>query len=394
MVAPAGAGAAAWVIAGDVQNNQQRSLVGAGERVLARPRSLSPAWLAAAVARLRRLGVPAHLESAHDNQPGGATTVSSREKPATSSDARHAAPRRRTDRTSLAATPNFKPADAPTAANAKRYQQINIHDGDLVATLLIPRGNPAVPWIAALATGLAALLAAIIAASMAVRRWIARPLAQLASGAEQIAAGDLEIDRVLSPVREIAVVGEAQHGMARSLAEAVRAARAAEHERHFLITAIAHDLRTPLFTLRGSLEALELGIGDQGALPRAQQKAAHLDRLVSDLFTFSRLEYTPEPHHQRPFDIRETAQHAVDSIATPPAAVVRTIAVELPDEPVILHSDETAVARILTNLLDNAIRNAHERVHLRLARVHDGVELEISDDGPGFAAHTLPHIFD
>lgn len=393
VLAPAGAGAAAWLIARDVQNNHQRSLVRAAERVLARPQPLSRAWLDTAVTRFERLGVPAHLESTRGNHSATTPSVPSR-KPAASTNQEHAAPQQPTDATIDLATPNFKPADAPTATNANRYQQINIHERDLEANLLIPRGNPADPWVAALASGLAALLIAITAASAAVRRWIARPLARLASSAEQIAAGDLEIDRVLSPVREIAVVGEAQHGMARSLAEAVHAARAADHERHFLITAIAHDLRTPLFTLRGSLEALELGIDDQEALPRAKQKAAHLDRLVSDLFTFSRLEYTPEPHHQRPFDIRDTAQHAVDSIATLPAADTRTIAVEFPDEPVILHSDETAVARILTNLLDNAIRHAHERVHLRIQQAHDRVELEISDDGPGFAASALPHIFE
>ena len=353
---------------------------------------LSPVWLAAAVARLQRLGVPAHLESTQGNHAARPPSVPSH-KSATSTNKEQAAPRQRTHVTRDLATPNFKPANAPTATNANRYQQINIHDRELVANLLIPRGNPAVPWLAALASGLAALLAAIIAASVAVRRWMARPLVQLASSAEQIAAGYLEIDRVLSPVREITVVGEAQYGMAHSLAEAVRAARAADHERHFLITAIAHDLRTPLFTLRGSLEALELGIGGQEALPRAKQKAAHLDRLVSDLFTFSRLEYAPEPHHRRPFDLRETAQHAVDSIATA-AADARIIAVELPDEPVILHSDETAVARIFTNLLDNAIRHARQSVHLRVQQVHDRVELEVSDDGPGFPAHTLPHIFD
>ena len=52
-------------------------------------------------------------------------------------------------------------------------------------------------------------------------------------------------------------------GMAAALERALGSATAAERERRFLLTAIAHDLRTPLFTLRGSLEAIERGIGDE-----------------------------------------------------------------------------------------------------------------------------------
>jgi signal transduction histidine kinase len=67
---------------------------------------------------------------------------------------------------------------------------------------------------------------------------------------------------------------------------ALGAEAAAERDRRFLVSAIAHDLRTPLFTLRGSLEAIERGIGNGDALARAQRKADHLDRLVGDLFAF------------------------------------------------------------------------------------------------------------
>jgi signal transduction histidine kinase len=395
MLTPAAAGAIGWVIARDVQNSQQGSLARAAEHVLAHPHPLNRAWLAASVARLQLLGVPAHLEPTGVNQPAGTTSTPDRKNkhPAAATD-QQANPQQQPAGTGDVATRNFKPADAPTATNARRYRQIELNEPHLAAILLIPRSNPTVAWLVAVASGLATLLAAVIAASAAIRRWIARPLVQLAGGAEQIAGGDLEIDRVLSPIREIAVVGDAQHGMTRSLAGALRAARAADRERRFLITAIAHDLRTPLFTLRGSLEALELGISGQPALRRAQQKASHLDRLVNDLFTFSRLEYAREPQHRRPFDVRETAQQAVDSVAVLPAADTLTVAVDLPDTPIILHSDETAVARILTNLLDNAIRHAHHHVHLRIQPLRGHVALEVCDDGQGFAPNILPHIFD
>ena len=91
--------------------------------------------------------------------------------------------------------------------------------------------------------------------------------------------------------------------MASALERALGTATAAERERRFLLTAIAHDLRTPLFTLRGSLEAIERGIGDERSLTRAQDKAAHLDRLVGDLFAFSRAEYAREERAAEPVDL-------------------------------------------------------------------------------------------
>src|SRR5213080_83513 len=102
--------------------------------------------------------------------------------------------------------------------------------------------------------------------------------------------------------------------MAGGLRDALGSSAAAERERRFLVTAIAHDLRTPLFTLRGSLEALERGVGDGRYLGRAQDKAAHLDRLVSDLFTFSRVEYARDAIAFDEVDVRELVCRAVEGV--------------------------------------------------------------------------------
>ena len=102
--------------------------------------------------------------------------------------------------------------------------------------------------------------------SSLLQRWVLRPLATLADGAERIAGGELALAPVGTRAREVAQVGDALSGMAAALDGALGTATAAERERRFLLTAIAHDLRTPLFTLRGSLEAIERGIGDEHSL--------------------------------------------------------------------------------------------------------------------------------
>jgi signal transduction histidine kinase len=185
----------------------------------------------------------------------------------------------------------------------------------------------------------------------------------------------------------VAEVGAALRGMADGLRDALAEQHAAEQQRRFLLSAIAHDLRTPLFTLRGSLEAIEHGIGDADHLRRARDKATLLDRLVGDLFTFSRLEYSgPELAHD-PLDPVALAHEAADTVDP-------GILVVAPATPIAFDGDHGALLRVLVNLLDNAIRHADAEVELRVTAEGDDVLFEVLDDGPGIADDDLPQLFE
>jgi signal transduction histidine kinase len=177
--------------------------------------------------------------------------------------------------------------------------------------------------------------------------------------------------------------------MAGALGQALGASTAAEHDRRFLVTAIAHDLRTPLFTLRGSLEAIERGIGDGAALSRAQAKADHLDRLVGDLFSYARAEYAAEARAAGPLDVAELARRAVDSVAPGPIALGLRA-----DGPAPRTGDPVALERALTNVVENAVRHARTRVDVAVRLAGSAVVVEVADDGPGFAPEDLPHVFE
>ena len=260
--------------------------------------------------------------------------------------------------------------------------------------LWVPRESTATRSAITLGAGLVALVAALVLIVVLLRRWVLRPLAQLAADAEGFAGGELEVEPLTTRAREVAEVGDALHGMAVGLRAALGSSAAAERERRFMISAIAHDLRTPLFTLRGSLEALEHGVGDGRYLDRAQDKAAHLDRLVSDLFIFSRLEYAGDTIAFEDVDLGELAHRAVEGIE--PVAAARGCAVTLGDvsEGLVVHGDADALLRVLTNLLDNAISHGRGRVVLGARRVNGDIRVEVADDGPGFAPDDLPHVFE
>jgi signal transduction histidine kinase len=268
-----------------------------------------------------------------------------------------------------------------------RYEQHSFLSGSTAGTLFVERPSGAVRFAAAAGAGLLALTLALVAGVVLLRRWVVRPLARLAADAERIAGGELDVTPISSPAREVAEVGAALRGMADGMRGALAEQHSAEQQRRFLVSAIAHDLRTPLFTLRGSLEAIEHGIGNGDQLRRAQDKATLLDRLVGDLFTFSRLEYAgPELTHE-PVDPVALAHEAADTVDARIAVVADA---ELP----ALDGDHAALLRILVNLLDNAARHARSRVELHVRTDGEDVCFEVLDDGPGIAPGDLPQLFE
>lgn len=253
--------------------------------------------------------------------------------------------------------------------------------------LFIRKPSTSTRIAAAVITALLLLLLVLLAGYALLRRWVVRPLAQLSLEIDRVAGGGTVVGPVSSPALEVAEVAAALSGMAEGLRNALAERDAAENRRKFLITSVAHDLRTPLFTLRGSLEAIEHGIGDADHLARAQDKATLLDSLVDDLFTYSRLEYAhPELAHE-PLDALALANDAAQTVSS-------RIVVTAPADGVVVHGDRASLLRVLVNLLDNAVRYARSRVELRVGREGDAVAFEVIDDGPGIDPEDLPHLFE
>ncbi len=268
-----------------------------------------------------------------------------------------------------------------------RYAEHALESGPIVGTLFVEHPSGAVRLAATCAVGLLALALALIAGIVLLRRWVVAPLARLADDAARIAGGELDVAPITSRTREVAEVGAALRGMADGLRGALAEQHAAEQQRRFLVSAIAHDLRTPLFTLRGSLQAIEHGIGDADQLRRAQDKATLLDRLVGNLFTFSRLEYAgPELAHEA-LDAVALAHMAADTV-DPRISVVAAAT------PLALDGDQAALLRVLVNLLDNAVRHARSEVELRVRAEGEEILFEVLDDGPGIAPDDLPQLFE
>lgn len=246
-----------------------------------------------------------------------------------------------------------------------------------------------------------ALLLAIAVIGWFLRRAIIQPLELTSDAARRVARGELDVVLPFSQVSEVAALNHAFESMSDELRMSLARRAALEEERRMFIAAIAHDLRTPLFSLRGSLEGLERGIATapeqrERYLRIAAEKADQLEHLIADLFTYTRIEYTGETPTIATLDLAELLHEIVDGAS--PQAVGHDLALtlEAPDEPVCIEADEHLLTRAIENIIDNSLRHTPEGGSIRIALAADetGATITITDSGPGFGEQDIPLLFE
>jgi signal transduction histidine kinase len=245
-------------------------------------------------------------------------------------------------------------------------------------------------------------------------RYVVKPLEAMSAAARRIAGGNLDFDLPESRVREVADVRNAFEAMGEGLRDSLRRQADLEEERRFFIGAIAHDLRTPLFSLRGYLEGLEQGLASSPEkaadyIAVCRQKADQLDRLVSDLFAYTKVEYLEQTLQRSPVDFGSLLCRAVEGardrahdkgvtleiVSSMQQAASSTFRIADKVLPTI-RGDEHLLERAVENLLDNAVRYtpAGGKIEVRWCRDRDRVVFTVADTGPGIAPSDMPHLFD
>lgn len=272
------------------------------------------------------------------------------------------------------------------------------------AYLYFSGDRPAGAWFLPLLL-LAALLLTLAGVAWFLDRAVLQPLAATGRAARQIASGDLNVALPTSPVREVAEVNAAFAGMSAALRDSLGRQAEVEQERRLLIGAVVHDLRTPLFALRGYLDGMAQGLADTPEktaryIGIAREKAATLERLIADLFEYTRLEYLEQTPRHEPLDLDALLRRLVDGLQ--PQAEAKGVALTLtgpadpraPDDGQV-EGDPHLLARAVENLLDNALRHtpAGGRIEVRWRPSADHTVFTVADTGPGIAPDDLPHLF-
>lgn len=196
------------------------------------------------------------------------------------------------------------------------------------------------------------------------------------------------------------------NALARHLQEAhARRLRQDEAYRR-LVADLSHDLRTPLTSIIGYVEALRTGTGRDPSryLDIVASRAADLVRLVEDLLLLTRLEAGDSIVRPEPCDLVEVVRHACEPFREPMESKGVQFDVEIPPGPCPAFTDRTAIVRILSNLLENALQHAgavrHVEVRLVLvggrpgAAGPDGWTVEVTNDGEPIPPEEIPYVFE
>lgn len=172
--------------------------------------------------------------------------------------------------------------------------------------------------------------------------------------------------------------------------------------RRELVAHVSHDLRTPLASLRGYLESLQMRQGELSSEEKAEyvsialRHSERLTHLVSELFELATLDARETRPNSEPFAIAELVQDVVQKYQL--KAKQRGVALSLhpaPDLPFV-SADIAMTERVLENLLENAFNHieGEGRVEIRLRQEAGSIVLSVSDNGCGIADTDLPHVFE
>lgn len=254
---------------------------------------------------------------------------------------------------------------------------------DLVVTLVVAAVSGAI------AVALAVLLGRTFVRSTERLRLVAKALGD---------GNPLEIDRDVQHNVEFATVTAELSATSRRLAEARDEVVAIEASRRDLIAWISHDLRTPLAGLRAMAESLEDGVAEDPPRYYARMRAQvdHLSMMVDDLFELSKIQTGTMPLAKEHVALYDLVSDAVAELA--PLAAARSIRMtEDCGESLVVVGDPGELARMVGNLLINAIQHSTEGGTILVAARYDGddrVLLTVEDSAGGIPEPDLERIFE
>ncbi|WP_433467209.1 sensor histidine kinase [Spirillospora sp. CA-128828] len=212
-----------------------------------------------------------------------------------------------------------------------------------------------------------------------------RPVDGIRRELDEITATDLERRVPVPPRRdEVGLLAESVNATLDRLEQAVARQRG-------FVSDVSHELRSPLTALRMELE-LALSAPDEADLPETLQavliNAERLSAVVDDLLALTRLEADPN-FTREPVDLTEITDEEV--LRRPR----RTQVTVLSEGPVTVHGGRSELARLVTNLLDNADRHAASEVTVILrAEPPDTAVVEVIDDGTGIPPEDRERVFE
>lgn len=242
-----------------------------------------------------------------------------------------------------------------------------------------------------------ALLLAIVGSWVAAYQ-VVTPLRKIRDTARRVSEGDLEgTIEIDSRAAEFQDVAESINRASDSFREKIDDLERLTRLQTEFIGNISHEVRNPIFSVSGYLEALgSPTLNDDQRKRYAEKGLTNLQRLSNlfdDLIEIARLEYREDLIRPSEFDLDELVDEVVEMLR--PKAEKKGLKLEIENPSLQVYADRNRIRQVLDNLIDNAIAYTDEgTVRCRLQKRLDKARIEIVDTGQGIDEDHLDRIFE
>lgn len=241
-------------------------------------------------------------------------------------------------------------------------------------------------------------------------KFFTRPLRQLSDDMDKVRAADFQLNRAplnledwnKDSQNEVQRLGCAFKDMLGHINTQFDQLQNTDNQRQVLLADLSHDLRTPLANLQGYIETLAINGERLSATDRKRfiditlKNAKNLKKLIDQIFELAYLDSGQVNVDNELFPLGELLHDVAAKFAL--KAQQKSIELTMTPRQFDYHAfaDIGKLERILTNLLDNAIRHTPENgnIQIGVSKVDDVIRIEVHDSGIGISSDELAFIFD
>lgn len=230
---------------------------------------------------------------------------------------------------------------------------------------------------------------------------VIRYVREISNGINRIAAGDLNTDISVRGNDEFANIARNLNKMTEEVKILMEKERESERSKNDLITNVAHDLRTPLTSIIGYLELLKNKTDldeevRQKFVDIAYHKSKRLEKLIEDLFGFTKLNYGKIVMNPGILDIVKLMEQILDEFYPNFQDAGLTCEFLCREPGIQIEADGNLLARLFDNLINNAIKYGADGKVIQVAveREDPMVAIRITNYGKIIPEQELDHIFE
>lgn len=242
------------------------------------------------------------------------------------------------------------------------------------------------------------VLLSVCSSALTVRR-VKKQISEISDALEDIKNGNGN-RRILAETHElVAPLAYAINDIILSYEKRLSACHQTDETNRQLMTSLSHDVRTPLTTLIGYLDAAHKGIVDgkerDEYIETARRKAHDLKEYIDVLFDWFRLGSNEFSMNIAEIDLTELTRNIlIDWIPIFEDTQI-DFTIDIPEQPFRVQIDPDGYMRILNNLIQNVISHSHaDKIEIALSEQNRNIKILLSDNGIGIGKEDLKHIFD